>query len=60
MKNLRVKWALLTAMSIPGLALNSCWNVLLAEMRDAAITGFGNFTQDTTYDLLDAWANPDE
>lgn len=53
MKKFKAKMALLVAVSLPGLALNSCWSAMLTEMRDGALTGLGNYTQDTTYNWLD-------
>ena len=55
MKNLKTKWALLVAMSMPGLAVNSCWTIFMTEIRDGAIAGLGAFTQDTAFDLLDTY-----
>jgi len=59
MKNLKMKWALIVALAIPGMALNSCWSVFLAEVRDAAIAGVGDYTQDTASSLLDNYINLD-
>ncbi len=59
MKNLKMKWALMVAFAIPGLAVNSCWTMFLMEMRDAAVEGVGDFTQDTTFDLLDTFVDLD-
>ena len=55
MKNSKMKWALIVAFATPGMAVNSCWTIYLAEMRDAAVAGLGDFTQDTTFSLLDTY-----
>jgi len=59
MKSFKTKWALIVALAIPGMAVNSCWTAFLAEMRDSAIAGVGNFTQDTAFGLLDDFVNVD-
>ncbi len=59
MKNLKMKWALMVAFAIPGLAVNSCWTMFLTEMRDSAVAAVGDFTQDTAFNLLDTWVNLD-
>jgi len=59
MRKLKTKWALIVAFAIPGMALNSCWSVFLAEVRDAAIAGVGDYTQSTASDLLDNYINLD-
>jgi len=54
MKKLRMKWVLIVTLAIPGMALSSCYAVLLGELRDAAITAVGDFTQNTASDLLNS------
>ena len=59
MKNLKMKWALMVAFAIPGMAVNACWTVFLEEMRDSAVAAVGDYTQDAAFDLLDTFVGLD-
>jgi len=57
MKSFKMKWALIVALAVPGVAVNSCWTAFVAELRDSSIAGVGTFTQNTMLDLLDTFVN---
>ncbi len=53
MKTSKSKWVLIAALAVPGMMMNSCfYGGLLREVRDSAAGAVGDFTHDTTLNLL--------
>ncbi len=52
MKTSKAKWAMIAALMVPGMMVNSCFNAFLMEIRNGAVEATGNFTRDTAMELL--------
>lgn len=53
MKTSKTKWAMIAALMVPGMMVNSCLTTLLMEVRDGAIAATGDFAQTTALELLE-------